>query len=130
MLTQRLQLKLLEPLRNIKGTLSGAYVTVSCCYLLVMTCYWHVLARMLTFELVVQSYIPLRQTDSRTCSDAYVEGDIGGKKKEEVMMVELATCKAHGFNERTWLKDVLCRLPEYEQGRKDYDDLLPELSLV
>lgn len=59
-----------------------------------------------------------------------VEGDIGGKKKEEVMMVELATCKAHGFNERTWLKDVLCRLPEYEQGRKDYDDLLPELSLV
>ena len=36
-----------------------------------------------------------------------------------------ATCKAHGVNERAWLEDVPRRLPKYELGRKDYDDLLP-----
>ena len=37
----------------------------------------------------------------------------------------LATCKAHGVNERAWLEDVLRRIPEYEQAGKDYADLLP-----
>lgn len=37
----------------------------------------------------------------------------------------LATCRARGVDERTWLEDVLRRIPEYELGRKDYADLLP-----
>lgn len=37
----------------------------------------------------------------------------------------LATCKAHGVDERKWLEDVLRRIPEYELGRKSYEDLLP-----
>ena len=37
----------------------------------------------------------------------------------------LATCKARGVDERTWLEDVLRRIPQYEQGRMDYSDLLP-----
>lgn len=36
-----------------------------------------------------------------------------------------ATCKAHGLDERTWLEDILRRIPEYELGKKDYADLLP-----
>jgi hypothetical protein len=37
----------------------------------------------------------------------------------------LATCKARGVDERTWLEDVLRRIPEYELGRKDFSQLLP-----
>ena len=37
----------------------------------------------------------------------------------------LATCKAHGVDERTWLEDVLRKMPEYERGQKDFADLLP-----
>ena len=37
----------------------------------------------------------------------------------------LATCKAHGINERAWLEDVLRRIPEYELGKKDIAELLP-----
>ncbi len=37
----------------------------------------------------------------------------------------LATCKAHGVNERAWLEDAPRRIPEYEQAGKDYADLLP-----
>ena len=29
------------------------------------------------------------------------------------------------MDERTWLEDVLRRIPQYELGRKDYSDLLP-----
>ena len=37
----------------------------------------------------------------------------------------LATCKAHGVDERAWPEDVLRRIPEYELGKKDFSDLLP-----
>ena len=37
----------------------------------------------------------------------------------------LATCKARGVDERTWIEDVLRRIPEYEPGKKDFSDLLP-----
>ena len=37
----------------------------------------------------------------------------------------LATCKARGVDERTWLEDVLRRIPQYELGKKDLTDLLP-----
>ena len=52
-------------------------------------------------------------------------GDDEAAQRAAVVYSLLATCKARGVDERTWLEDVLRRIPEYEQGRKDYSDLLP-----
>jgi len=52
-------------------------------------------------------------------------GDDDAAQRAAVVYSLLATCKAHGVNERAWLEDVLRRIPEYEQGGKDYADLLP-----
>ena len=52
-------------------------------------------------------------------------GDDDAAQRAAVVYSLLATCKAHGVNERTWLEDVLRRIPEYEQVGKDYADLLP-----
>ena len=52
-------------------------------------------------------------------------GDDDAAQRATVVYSLLATCKAHGVNERAWLEDVLRRIPEYEQGGKDYADLLP-----
>ena len=51
-------------------------------------------------------------------------GDAAAQRAAVVYSL-LATCKAHGVNERAWLEDVLRRIPEYEQAGKDYADLLP-----
>ena len=50
---------------------------------------------------------------------------IAAEQRAAVVYSLLATCKAHGVNERAWLEDVLRRIPEYEQAGKDYADLLP-----
>ena len=52
-------------------------------------------------------------------------GDDDAAQRAAVVYSLLATCKAHGVNERAWLEDVLHRIPEYEQAGKDYADLLP-----
>lgn len=52
-------------------------------------------------------------------------GDDEAAQRAAVVYSLLATCKAHGLNERTWLEDILRRIPEYELGKKDYADLLP-----
>ena len=52
-------------------------------------------------------------------------GDDDAAQRAAVVYSLLATCKAHGVNERAWLEDVLRRIPEYEQAGKDYADLLP-----
>ena len=52
-------------------------------------------------------------------------GDDDAAQRAAVVYSLLATCKAHGVNERAWLEDVLRRIPEYEQAWKDYADLLP-----
>ena len=52
-------------------------------------------------------------------------GDDDDAQRAAVVYSLLATCKAHGVNERAWLEDVLRRIPEYEQAGKDYADLLP-----
>jgi hypothetical protein len=52
-------------------------------------------------------------------------GDDDAAQRAAVVYSLLATCKAHGINERAWLEDVLRRIPEYELGRKDITDLLP-----
>ena len=52
-------------------------------------------------------------------------GDDAAAQRAAVVYSLLATCKAHGVNERAWLEDVLRRIPEYEQAGKDYADLLP-----
>ena len=52
-------------------------------------------------------------------------GDDDAAQRAAVVYSLLATCKAQGVNERAWLKDVLRRIPEYEQAGKDYADLLP-----
>jgi transposase len=52
-------------------------------------------------------------------------GDDDAAQRAAVVYSLLATCKAHGVNERAWLEDVLRRIPEYELGAKDYADLLP-----
>ena len=52
-------------------------------------------------------------------------GDDEAAQRAAVVYSLLATCKAHGVNERAWLEDVLRRIPEYEQAGKDYADLLP-----
>jgi len=52
-------------------------------------------------------------------------GDDNAAQRAAVVYSLLATCKAHGVNERAWLEDVLRRIPEYEQAGKDYADLLP-----
>lgn len=52
-------------------------------------------------------------------------GDDDAAQRTAVVYSLLATCKAHGISEREWLEDVLRRIPEYEQGGKDYSDLLP-----
>ena len=52
-------------------------------------------------------------------------GDDDTAQRAAVVYSLLATCKAHGVNERAWLEDVLRRIPEYEQAGKDYADLLP-----
>lgn len=52
-------------------------------------------------------------------------GDDEAAQRAAVVYLLLATCKAHGLDERTWLEDILRRIPEYELGKKDYADLLP-----
>ena len=52
-------------------------------------------------------------------------GDDEAAQRAAVVYSLLATCKARGVDERSWLEDVLRRIPEYEQGRKDYSALLP-----
>lgn len=52
-------------------------------------------------------------------------GDDEAAQRAAVVYSLLATCKAHGVNERAWLEDVLRRMPEYELGKKDLGDLLP-----
>ena len=51
-------------------------------------------------------------------------GDDDTAQRAAVVYSLLATCKAHGVNERAWLEDVLRRIPEYEQAGKDYAGLL------
>ena len=52
-------------------------------------------------------------------------GDDDAAQRAAVVYSLLATCKAHGVDERLWLEDVLRRMPEYELGQKDFSDLLP-----
>ena len=52
-------------------------------------------------------------------------GDDDAAQRAAVIYSLLATCKAHGVDERTWLEDVLRRMPEYELGDKDFSNLLP-----
>ena len=52
-------------------------------------------------------------------------GDDEAAQRTAVVYSLLATCKARGVDERAWLEDVLRRIPEYEQGQKDFSDLLP-----
>ena len=52
-------------------------------------------------------------------------GDDEAAQRAAVVYSLLATCKARGVDERTWLEDVLRRIPEYELGQKDFSDLLP-----
>ena len=52
-------------------------------------------------------------------------GDDDAAQRAAVVYSLLATCKAHGVDERTWLEDVLRRMPEYELGKKDFSELLP-----
>ncbi len=52
-------------------------------------------------------------------------GDDAAAQRAAVVYSLLATCKARGIDERTWLEDVLRRMPEYELGKKDCSDLLP-----
>ena len=52
-------------------------------------------------------------------------GDDDAAQRAAVVYSLLATCKARGVDERTWLEDVLRRIPEYELGKKDFADLLP-----
>jgi len=52
-------------------------------------------------------------------------GDDDAAQRAAVVYSLLATCKAHGVDERVWLEDVLRRMPEYELGKKDFTDLLP-----
>ena len=52
-------------------------------------------------------------------------GDDEAAQRTAMVYSLLATCKAHGVNERAWLEDVLRRIPQYEQGQKDFSDLLP-----
>ena len=52
-------------------------------------------------------------------------GDDEAAQRAAVVYSLLATCKARGVDERSWLEDVLRRIPEYEQGKKDFSDLLP-----
>ena len=52
-------------------------------------------------------------------------GDDDTAQRAAVVYSLLATCKAHGVNERAWLEDVLRRIPEYEQAGEDYADFLP-----
>ena len=51
--------------------------------------------------------------------------DDDAAQRAAVVYSLLATCKAHGVDERTWLEDVLRRMPEYELGKKDFSELLP-----
>ena len=37
----------------------------------------------------------------------------------------ISSCKAVGIDPRTWMEDVLKRLPEYELGNGDLSELLP-----
>ena len=50
-------------------------------------------------------------------------GDDDAAQRAAVVYSLLATCKAHGVNERAWLEDVLRRIPEYEQAEQDYAEL-------
>ena len=59
------------------------------------------------------------------CKNYLFCGDDDAAQRAAVVRSLLATCKAHGVNERAWLEDVLRRIPEYEQAGKDYADLLP-----
>ena len=52
-------------------------------------------------------------------------GDDDAAQRTAVVYSLLATCKAHGVDERVWLEDVLRMIPEYELGKKDFSDLLP-----
>ena len=52
-------------------------------------------------------------------------GDDEAAQRTAVVYSLLATCKARGVDERAWLEEVLRRIPEYEQGQKDFSDLLP-----
>ena len=52
-------------------------------------------------------------------------GDDEAAQRAAIVYSLLATCKARGVDERTWLEDVLRRIPQYEQGRKDFSNLFP-----
>ena len=52
-------------------------------------------------------------------------GDDEAAQRAAVIYSLLATCKARGVDERSWLEDVLRRIPEYELGQKDFSELLP-----
>ncbi len=52
-------------------------------------------------------------------------GDDDAAQRAAVVYSLLATCRAHGINERDWLEDVLRRMPGYELGKKDCSELLP-----
>ena len=52
-------------------------------------------------------------------------GNDDAAQRAAVVYSLLATCKAHGIDERTWLEDILCRIPEHMQNPKDLEALLP-----
>ena len=37
----------------------------------------------------------------------------------------IGSCKALGINPREWMEDILNRIPEYDDGKKDIAELLP-----
>ena len=53
-------------------------------------------------------------------------GDDDAAQRAAVLCSLLATCKAHGVNERAWLEDVLRRIPEYEQAGKTTQTFFPQ----
>lgn len=52
-------------------------------------------------------------------------GDDDAAQRAAVVYSLLATCRAYSIDERSWMEDVLRRIPEYELGKKDFSDLLP-----
>ena len=47
------------------------------------------------------------------------------KRREMAYPQIIAICKANGVEPREWFKDVIRRIPEYENGRSDITHLLP-----
>ena len=69
--------------------------------------------------------MPHSQTALGKCGILRCRSMMEAAQRAAVVYSLLATCKAHGVDERTWLEDVLRRMPEYELGKKDFSELLP-----